>query len=187
MSETTDPRPAGQPDEPTAAAPDVRVDAHGAQLAAEPSTPPAEEMSRRAAFGAAGVVGACVLGGASVYPVVRYLTSAAETAAMESAETEVTVEGALEMAPNTAKMFKFGGRPGILIRQPDSSFVALSAVCTHLNCTVGFEPDKERIYCTCHGGVYDPATGENISGPPPAPLTRYNVVVTDEEVTVSRV
>jgi Rieske Fe-S protein len=65
--------------------------------------------------------------------------------------------------------------------------VALDAKCTHLGCTVQYEADKNRIYCACHGGVYDARTGANVSGPPPKPLKRYVVRPAPEGgVVVSR-
>ena len=51
----------------------------------------------------------------------------------------------------------------MLIHHQDGSWVALSAVCTHLGCTVQYEPQANRIHCACHGGVYDPRTGANVS------------------------
>jgi Rieske Fe-S protein len=41
---------------------------------------------------------------------------------------------------------------------------------------VEFQKNRERIYCNCHGGVYD-LSGRNVSGPPPRPLTPYKVDV----------
>ena len=62
----------------------------------------------------------------------------------------------------------------------------MTAVCTHLGCTVQYEPQADRVHCACHGGVYNPYTGANVSGPPPKPLTIYKVAVGDADVTVSR-
>ncbi len=50
--------------------------------------------------------------------------------------------------------------------------VVFSAVCSHLGCLVSYHKDKQEFVCPCHGGKYD-LTGRNISGPPPAPLTRF--------------
>jgi len=72
-----------------------------------------------------------------------------------------------------------------LIRK-GNTFRCLSAVCTHLGCTVQYEPQADRIHCACHGGVYNPYTGANVSGPPPKPLTLYKVAVSDVGVQVSR-
>jgi len=50
-------------------------------------------------------------------------------------------------------------------------FVAYSAICTHLGCTVLSELRSEAIFCPCHAGVYDPSRGAIVvSGPPPRPL-----------------
>ena len=83
-------------------------------------------------------------------------------------------------------MFKFGSRPAMLIHHTDDQWVALIAVCKHLGCTVQYQPDKDRIYCACHGGVYNAYTGGNISGPPPKPLDRLVVKLTEAAVVVSR-
>jgi len=141
--------------------------------------------SRRAFLGAAAVAGVCYAG-ALGYPVYRYLASPAEMAADEAAVTEVTLKDANTLEPGTALMFKFGSSPALLIHGLDQSWVAFSAVCTHLGCTVEFQPAQNRIHCACHGGVYDPHTGKNVSGPPPRPLTPYKVLVAANGVTVSR-
>jgi Rieske Fe-S protein len=49
--------------------------------------------------------------------------------------------------------------------------LVFSAICSHLGCLVSYHKDKREFVCPCHGGRYD-LTGRNISGPPPAPLTR---------------
>jgi len=134
---------------------------------------------------AIGVLGA-VYAGAVGYPVYRYLSSSVEESLLESAVNEVTLDNALSLPKNSALMFKFGASPAMLIHQPDGTWTALSAVCTHLGCTPGYQPDKKIIYCPCHGGVYDPHTGANISGPPPKPLTEYKVAIANGKITVSR-
>ena len=66
------------------------------------------------------------------------------------------------------------GSADILIREPDGSLRAFSAICTHAGCSVGYEGGV--IYCPCHGGEYDPETGQVIAGPPPAPLAPKKVL-----------
>jgi cytochrome b6-f complex iron-sulfur subunit len=136
----------------------------------------------RVALGGAGVVYAGALG----YPIYRYLKSPVEKAAQEAAVTEVTLKDAQKLPPGSALMFRFGSKPTMLIHHSDGTWTALSAVCTHLGCTVQYQPDKQRIFCACHGGVYDPKDGRNVSGPPPKPLRRYEVKVTDAAVVLSR-
>ncbi len=49
---------------------------------------------------------------------------------------------------------------------------ALSLVCTHKKCTVGFKPELDGFLCPCHKGRYD-RFGQVISGKPPRPLERF--------------
>ncbi len=136
----------------------------------------------RVALGGAGLGYAAAIG----YPVYRYLASPVERAASAAAVTEVTLKDAQKLAPGSVLMFKFGAKPSMLIHHKDDTWVALDAVCTHLGCTVQYEPANNRIHCACHGGVYDPNTGANVSGPPPKPLKKYRVTVTADAVVVSR-
>jgi len=144
-----------------------------------------EPKTRRAFLAAAGAAGLCYVA-ALGYPIYRYLASPAEMAASASAVTEVTLKDAQKLAPGSVLMFRFGTSPAMLIHHADGAWVALSAVCTHLGCTVQYEAQLNRIHCACHGGVYDPRTGANVSGPPPRPLRKFKVTVGEAGVEVSR-
>ena len=151
--------------------------------------PPAEEvppLSRRkfvkAGMAVAGAAYAAALG----YPLYRYLASPAERAAMLAAVKEVTLADADKLPREAALMFKFAGRPALLLHHADDTWTALTAVCTHLGCTVQFDKDRKAIYCACHGGIYDAKTGANISGPPPKPLTKYAAQIPPGKVVISR-
>ncbi|MBN9123072.1 MAG: Rieske (2Fe-2S) protein [Planctomycetes bacterium] len=143
---------------------------------------PARRVFLKAAAGAVG----CVYAGMIGYPVYRYLESPVEKAAAAAAVSEVSLPKADALPPGSALMFKFGAGPALLIHQKDGSWSAMSAVCTHLACTVQYEPERDRIFCACHGGVYDPKTGANVSGPPPRPLDQFKVAVGAGSVTVTR-
>ncbi len=153
----------------------------------EPVAPQPESISRRVFTGLAlGGVGICYAAAVG-YPVYRYLMSPVEKAAEVAAVTEVVVKDAQKLPVGSGVMFKFGAEPCLLIRQAEDKWTAMSAKCTHLGCTVQHEPEQNRIVCACHGGVYDPETGGNISGPPPRPLSQLVVKeVTEEGVRVAR-
>ena len=144
-----------------------------------------EPRTRRLFLGAAGVAGACYVA-ALGYPVYRYMASPIDLEAGQAAITQVSLKDAQKLAPGTAMMFKFGVSPALLIHFTDNTWVALGAVCTHLGCTVQYQPERHRIYCACHGGQYDPRTGKNVAGPPPKPLPKYNVAVGADAVVVSK-
>jgi len=120
--------------------------------------------------------------GAVLYPVVRFLTP---PNVQEAVTNSVDAAKVSDVAPNTGKIFRFGSKPGILIRLPSGEWRAFSAVCTHLQCTVQYRSDLEQMWCPCHNGHFD-LSGKNVSGPPPAPLEAYDVNVKGDEVVVSR-
>jgi cytochrome b6-f complex iron-sulfur subunit len=72
----------------------------------------------------------------------------------------------------------------IIIRATSSVFEALSATCTHAGCTVAYDAGGGTVTCPCHGGAYSPATGAVLSGPPPSALTKYNVTLNGNILTV---
>ena len=68
-----------------------------------------------------------------------------------------------------------------LRRKSENDFIAFSANCSHLGCPVRWEENAELFMCPCHGGVYY-KDGTVASGPPPKPLTQYQVRVYNGEV-----
>ena len=64
----------------------------------------------------------------------------------------------------------------VFIVSSAEGLLVFSATCSHLGCLVNFNKEKREFLCPCHGGRYDLA-GNNIAGPPPAPLTRFPVTV----------
>lgn len=119
---------------------------------------------------------------AFLYPVVRYILPPKQA---EAVQKRIAAAKVGDLAPNSAKIFKFGSSPAILINTQDGKLLAFTAVCTHLTCTVTFQADTSTIYCPCHNGRFDLA-GNVISGPPPAPLESYNVEVAGEDIFVSK-
>lgn len=120
--------------------------------------------------------------GAALYPIARYLYP---PRGGEASVSSVVAATAGELAANTAKIFRFGSRPGLLVRTPQGDLKAFSAVCTHLNCTVQYDQEASVIWCACHNGKFD-LNGRVISGPPPRPLEPYQVNVRGDEVIVSK-
>ncbi len=119
---------------------------------------------------------------AFIYPVLRYFIPP-QTADLGGDSVVAAKVG--ELAANSGKIFRFGSRPGLLIRNADGGYRATSAVCTHLSCTVQYRPDLREVWCACHNGAYN-LEGRNISGPPPRPLEAFDVQVKGEEIFVSR-
>ncbi|HSZ15653.1 MAG TPA: Rieske (2Fe-2S) protein [Terracidiphilus sp.] len=144
-----------------------------------------EQHTRRGFLVAAAAAGLCYTA-ALAYPIYRYLASPEEMESSATAVTEVTLKDAQKIPAGSVLMFKFGTSPAMLIHHEDGRWIALTAVCTHLGCTVQYEPQADRIHCGCHGGVYNAYTGANVSGPPPKPLKLFKVAVQETGVNVSR-
>ncbi len=123
--------------------------------------------------------------GAIVYPVIKYIMPpAAGEANLSQLKLTFTRED-IAADPKRAKYFKYGRNLGIIFLTDKDELKALSATCTHLDCTVQNRPEEGIIWCSCHNGKYD-LNGNNISGPPPRPLERYLVQETQGSIIVSR-
>ena len=59
-------------------------------------------------------------------------------------------------------------------RNDDGELIALSARCTHMGCTVGWNSADKTWDCPCHGSRYHP-TGEVLNGPAAKALTRTSL------------
>jgi Rieske Fe-S protein len=125
---------------------------------------------------AAGVVGSIL------YPVARYLVP---PDVPEAATATVSGGNAASLAPNSGRIVPFGSAPVLLVRTPAGELRAFSATCTHLDCTVQYRPDLEHVWCACHNGHYD-LEGRNIAGPPPRPLTPFDINLNGDEIVISR-
>jgi cytochrome b6-f complex iron-sulfur subunit len=117
-----------------------------------------------------------------IYPILSFLNPPKQT---EVEVTSVNAGKVEDMKPGDYKIVRFGNKPVIIIRVDDKTFRALSATCTHLDCTVQYRKDEKIIWCACHNGKYD-LYGKNISGPPPKPLTQFNVAIKNDELIVSK-
>ncbi|MBL7052696.1 MAG: Rieske (2Fe-2S) protein [Candidatus Marinimicrobia bacterium] len=79
-----------------------------------------------------------------------------------------------EIQSGNAKEIAIQGKPVFVINL-DGKFKVFSGVCTHLGCIIKWEENKNRFFCPCHQGVFDPS-GKVVSGPPPTPLTEFDVL-----------
>jgi cytochrome b6-f complex iron-sulfur subunit len=128
-------------------------------------------------FGSLGALGAAI-----IYPIVRFFMPPKIPQAVQN---EVTAAKVGELKLNSAKIFNFGAKPGILIHTEDGNYKSFAAICTHLDCIVQYRDDVKHIWCACHNGHFD-LFGKNISGPPPSPLEEYKVTIINDDIIVSK-
>lgn len=81
------------------------------------------------------------------------------------------------LAPGEAAVLKVGGENVAACRDEDGTLHAVSAVCTHLGCLVGWNETDRSWDCPCHGSRFE-LDGAVIHGPAVAPLARVDVRAT---------
>lgn len=128
-------------------------------MSTKPST--RRQLVRRAGWlaGVAGVLGTIGSWAGALVPRVLYEPSSKRRLGPPSKFPE----GATFLAEHKV----FVVREGTHLR-------ALSAVCTHLGCTVGRA--DQGFHCPCHGSLFD-AGGRNLAGPAPTPLPWHRLDV----------
>jgi Rieske Fe-S protein len=158
----------------------------GTDKASLPAAAEGPEFDRRRFLDVLLTVGFVSTAAAIAYPVGRYLVPPASG---EPATESVVAARLKALRPNSAAIFKFGSKPGIVVRTADGDVRAFSAVCSHLDCTVQFKSDTSQLWCACHNGTYD-LGGNVVSGPPPRGLETFVVNLRgegdDAEIVVSR-
>ena len=101
-------------------------------------------------------------------------TSAARKPKVPSGAVRLGPAGALPPGQGATYSDPADGSPDLLIRQANGTLTAMSAVCTHAGCTVGYE--NGQVVCPCHGATYDSRSGAVTGGPAPQGLARKRVV-----------
>ena len=72
----------------------------------------------------------------------------------------------------------------IIINSGNDNFVALSSICTHEGCTVGYDSTSGNIKCPCHGAQFT-TSGSIISGPVGTPLKSFPITKSNNILTIS--
>jgi Rieske Fe-S protein len=71
----------------------------------------------------------------------------------------------------------------VIIRQSASTYIAMSARCTHASCEVN-PPNGGRLICPCHQSAFD-LDGNVVQGPADRPLTKYTATYDPSKNTVT--
>jgi len=117
-----------------------------------------------------------------LYPIINFiLPPPSQGSGAESKE----VGSENDLKPNSGIVFQFGNEPALLVRTEEGELRAFTAICTHLGCTVTYDPPSKVIWCPCHNGMFD-LHGRNIAGPPPRPLSEYKVNLRNGKIVVAK-
>jgi len=94
----------------------------------------------------------------------------------------VVVAGPIDrFEPGTVAAFPAG--KFYLVRLEGGGFLALARECTHLGCTVPWNPEENRFVCPCHSSAFD-IHGDVLDQPAPRALDYYAVRIENRIVKV---
>jgi Rieske Fe-S protein len=90
---------------------------------------------------------------------------------------ERLIARASEIAEGEVVYFHYPGPEdeAMLLHLPGDRFVAYSQTCTHLACSVYYQPQHDRLLCPCHEGIFNPVSGDPTAGPPQCRLPRITL------------
>jgi Rieske Fe-S protein len=86
----------------------------------------------------------------------------------------------MDLKNNDAKIINKDKKPVAIYKDENGRIIALSAVCTHMGCTVGWNNADKTWDCPCHHARFDPS-GKVLSGPAKSDLPALTDFKFDEE------
>jgi nucleotide-binding universal stress UspA family protein/nitrite reductase/ring-hydroxylating ferredoxin subunit len=142
---------------------EVRLRIEGGKPAEKILEVAAEERARLVVVGNKGMSGAA-----------RFLLGSVPQKVLEDAACDVLVirtvtQGLAEIKRGEGGIVVQSGERIAVYRDPSGVVHGMSAKCTHMGCTVGWNPAEETFDCPCHGSRYS-CTGEVVNGPAAKPL-----------------
>jgi Rieske Fe-S protein len=152
-----------------------------------------KELSRRnfmqaAIWGIGGLIGI----GFGV-PAVAYVVGPSLKSQQAQTWTRLGPTSKVELGTPTLFAFTIQTQTGWIVNTEEVSvyilstdgrdYIAMSNICTHLGCHIRWIADQNRFFCPCHNGEFD-INGNVIAGPPPRPLTRYDIKIENDQLFV---
>lgn len=130
---------------------------------------PQDEYISRRDFSKFMILTSLAFAAGQVYLVVR---NAVRTSAGAPPVREIVAVDAVPVGGAVYFTYPNENDPCVLVRTAADHFVAYNQQCTHLMCPVVPQAEQNQLFCPCHHGAFDLATGNPLAGPPPRPLTR---------------
>lgn len=118
-----------------------------------------------------------------VAPIISYLLP---VKSQTTGGAPVDVGKVEEFGAGTGVVVSVNAKPVLVVNTKAGGLKAFSAICTHLGCVASWDDKKGVIHCPCHDGIFNAATGEVVSGPPPRGLSAYELAVKDGKVLIGK-
>jgi len=132
---------------------------------------PREELDRREALGRITGVAMGLAGVGTVFTTIRYL----QPNVLFEPPTRFGVGRPEEIPVGTLLVLP---EQKIYVGHAAEGYFAMSSVCTHLGCMTRYIPERNGIFCPCHGSQFD-TSGNVTGGPAPRPLSRFQLTLAD--------
>jgi nucleotide-binding universal stress UspA family protein/nitrite reductase/ring-hydroxylating ferredoxin subunit len=115
-----------------------------------------------------------VIGNKGMTGAKRFLTASVPGRVSEQADRDVlvcrtVVQAVRELEPGQGGIIEQQGEKLAAFMDAAGELHLMSAKCTHLGCTVAWNPGEGTFDCPCHGSRYGPG-GEVVNGPAQRPL-----------------
>jgi cytochrome b6-f complex iron-sulfur subunit len=120
-----------------------------------------------------------VLAGGIVLFIPSALLSCSEEGDVDTGGNNGNIDLKINMDDSSYSGLKNAGGfvvvSGIIVANSDgNNYVALSSICTHQGCTVGYSVQNNNFPCPCHGSLFN-SNGSVANGPATQPLKQYSV------------
>lgn len=125
-----------------------------------------------------------------IYSIIEYLRPPGKKfISYRNKQNDVTKNTSIllsELPENSSKFIKIDDEEVLIIRQSGMNIIAFSALCSHLDCIVGYRKNENDIICNCHGSSFN-LDGMPHQGPAREPLTKYKVTIESEKVIINSI
>jgi len=115
------------------------------------------------------------LGKGSVFAAFLAQIAAAGRALLPNVLYEPSKQFKIKRPDEYAQGVTFVADHRLFVIRQENTFHVISAICTHLGCTVQWRDQAHEFACPCHGSLYN-AQGKVIGGPAPRSLPWFDVV-----------
>ncbi len=106
------------------------------------------------------------------------------TASVSGNTASVNVGAGTALAnPGSAALVSAGATPLLVSRTSATTFVALTAICTHERCTITGISGSTYV-CPCHGSQYSTA-GTRLAGPAPSNLRQFPASLSGDTLSIT--